>query len=48
MRAKAITDKYAWLVVSSFLCFQIKYTYEPLQANVRVGVPSLKSTRTAT
>jgi hypothetical protein len=43
MRAEAITDKYTWLAVSSLLCLWIKHTCEPLQANVRVGVPSLRA-----
>jgi hypothetical protein len=41
MRAEAIAHKHAWLVVSSFLRLRIKHTCEPLQADVRVGVPSL-------
>ena len=34
MRTKAIADKYAWLVVSSFLGLWVKHTRKLLQADV--------------
>ena len=41
MRSKAVADQDAWLLVSSFFGFGIKYTLKLLEANYRVGIPGL-------
>ena len=38
MCPKAVRDQHPWLLVSSLLSFGMKYTLEPLEANLRVGI----------
>lgn len=38
MCSKAVANQHPWLLVSSFLSLGIKYTLEPLQADLGVGI----------
>ena len=39
MRPEAVTNQYPWLLVSTLFSLGIKHTLEPLEADLRVGVP---------
>lgn len=43
MRPKSIADQYSRSLVSSVLGLRIEYTYQPLQADIRVGVSCLST-----
>lgn len=42
MRSEAIVDYYAWFLISLFFGLEIKYKLEPLQADIGVGVSTVR------
>jgi hypothetical protein len=38
---KAVTNKDSWLLIRSVFCLGVKHTFNPLQANLRVGISRL-------